>query len=125
MFEKGERVKGERVKCIATSHIPNYFGELGTIVVAAGRRLKVLFDSERVAGRMDAGQNLANAHWYFDLELENVEHQRYEDDLWECSNCGVLRREEVKQVERDECCIEACRYCDRDAHPVQYDKTRR
>lgn len=43
----------------------------------------------------------------------------YDDELWECSNCGVLTREEVQQVERHECCIEACVYCNRDAHPIR------
>ena len=43
----------------------------------------------------------------------------YNGDLWECWNCGVLTREEVRQVERDECCMEACRYCDRDADPIR------
>ena len=42
----------------------------------------------------------------------------YEDELWECWSCGVLTRDEVRQVERHECCMEACRYCDRDANPI-------
>ena len=49
----------------------------------------------------------------------------YDDDLWECWNCGTLTRDEVRQVERDECCIEACQYCNADAHSIQYDKTPR
>ena len=43
----------------------------------------------------------------------------YEDELWECFNCGVLTRDEVRQVERHECCMEACIYCDRDADPIR------
>ena len=43
----------------------------------------------------------------------------YEDELWECYSCGVLRRDEVRQVERHECCMEACIYCDRDADPIK------
>lgn len=43
----------------------------------------------------------------------------YEDELWECWNCGVLRRDEVRQVERHECCMEACIYCNRDADPIR------
>ena len=58
-------------------------------------------------------------------EYNRINQVAYDDQLWECPNCGVLTREEVKQVERYECCMEACRYCDRDADPVQYDKTRR
>lgn len=45
--------------------------------------------------------------------------EAYEDELWECSNCGVLTRDEVRQVERHECCMEACVYCNRDADPIK------
>ena len=55
------------------------------------------------------------------IALAETESQQvaYDDELWECWNCGVLTRDEVKQVDRHECCMEACRYCDRDAHPIQ------
>ena len=51
-------------------------------------------------------------------EYNRLNQVPYDDDIWECWNCGVLTRDEVKQVERDECCIEACRYCNRDAHLI-------
>ena len=65
MFEKNARVK-----CITAAWVPSYFGELGRIVACAGRRYKVLFDKDKVEGRMDAGQNLAKATWCLDLEIE-------------------------------------------------------
>ena len=67
MFEKGSRVK-----CTATAWRPNYFGEFGTVVSCAGRRYKVLFDRDRVEGRVDAEQNLAAATWCLDIEIENA-----------------------------------------------------
>ena len=66
MFEKNERVK-----CI-TRTLPDFFGELGTIVACSGRRYKVLFDKDKIGGTIDEGQNLANAHWCFDLEIVNA-----------------------------------------------------
>ena len=44
------------------------------------------------------------------------------DNIWECSNCGILTRDEVKQVVCDGCCIEACRQCDSEAHPTTLDR---
>ena len=58
--------KGSRVKCLVHS---SRFGQLGTVVSCIGQRYKVLFDAERVDGRIDAGQNLAAAHWFLDLEI--------------------------------------------------------
>ena len=52
-------------------------------------------------------------------EYNRLNQVEYDDELWECYNCGVLTRDEVKQVDRHECCIEACQYCDRDVHPIQ------
>ena len=54
------------------------------------------------------------------LAMESETQQvTYDDELWECSNCGVLTRDEVKQVDRHECCMEACVYCNRDADPIR------
>ena len=64
--------KNERVKCITGAWVPNFFGELGTVVVVSGRRYKVLFDKNKREGPIDEGQNLANAHWCFDLEIESA-----------------------------------------------------
>lgn len=53
------------------------------------------------------------------VEVSEPEQVAYENELWECFNCGVLTRDEVKQVERHECCMEACVYCNRDADPIR------
>ena len=57
--------KGARVKCLALSH----FGKKGMVISCVGKRCKILFDTDRVEGRVDAGQNLALAHWFLDIEI--------------------------------------------------------
>jgi hypothetical protein len=32
--------------------------------------------------------------------------------FWQCPNCGSLRDADVRQAERDECCVYVCRRCD-------------
>ena len=44
------------------------------------------------------------------------------DNVWECSNCGILTREEVKPVARDEGSITVCRHCESEAHPTTLDR---
>lgn len=73
MFEKGSRVK-----CLALSH----FNKLGTVVSCAGRRCKVLFDADRVEGRIDTGQNLALAYWFLDIEIAADYGLEFNEDLY-------------------------------------------
>ena len=72
--------KGSRVRCLALGH-PR-FEELGTIVVCSGRKFKVLFDADRVEGRIDTGQNLALARWLFDLDITADYGLEFNDDLY-------------------------------------------
>ena len=44
------------------------------------------------------------------------------DNVWECSNCGILTRDEVKPVAREERLDTACRHCDSEAHPTTLDR---
>lgn len=43
------------------------------------------------------------------------------DNVWECTHCGILTREEVKPVERNEGSITACRQCENEAPPTTLD----
>ena len=69
---------GTRVKCITDAWIPNRIGFLGTAVAVSGRRIKVLFDCDRLDGDPLTGENLAKAGWYFDIEIEYVSDLPYE-----------------------------------------------
>lgn len=44
------------------------------------------------------------------------------DNVWECTNCGILTRDEVKPVEREERLDTACRHCDSEAHPTTLER---
>ena len=69
---------GSRVKCITDAHLPNRCGFLGTAVCVSGRRIKVLFDCDRLDGDPLNGQNLAKAWWFFDHEIEAVSDLPYD-----------------------------------------------
>ena len=73
MFEKGSRVK-----CLAPSH----FGKIGTVVSCAGKRYKVLFDADRLEGRIDTGPNLALAHWFLDIEIAADYGLKFNDERY-------------------------------------------
>lgn len=51
-------------------------------------------------------------------EESRLEHPTRMKSLYEqgsdfyCPNCGDVPRKDVRQVERDECCLYACRRCD-------------
>ena len=66
----------------------------------------------------DSAQTTGVPHPIAIAEAEQKQ-EPYDDELWECWNCGVLTRDEVRQVERHECCMEACIYCNRDAYAVR------
>ena len=55
---------------------------MGTVVSCTGRRYKVLFDADRVDGRIDTEPNLALAYSFLDIEIAADHGLEFNDDLY-------------------------------------------